>query len=211
MQENSGKLKDGENEDPENDVEADTDTNDEDQNDARVIKKERNDSHDHRDSSALIPRQSSGTQIHSHEGRKESVSFQCHWPSQPIFRAPSPKPASPPSPPFAGRLTRDLEDPHPKDNTLSSTLYKRPPKLRVHTSSHTSAPTKSPYFTRAKKQRILELPRHSPQSYEEFTIRIPIDEPRWSNMNFQFAAVQSIDMVPEAPVTDLGGGGAKGS
>ncbi|KAI4736613.1 hypothetical protein E4T50_12896 [Aureobasidium sp. EXF-12298] len=229
MQESPADTNDAENEDQENGVEADTDTDYEDQDDISVVKKERSGSHDdenplsdqpsgqhnsHVESYEPIPTSSSHSSEHIadkqavwNENSEDSMSF----PRKPIFRASSPKPASPSSPPLAGPFTRDPEDSHFVDKTPTSTSYKRPPKPRLHSPPHTSNPTKSPYFTRKTEQRILELSRRDSQDYREFTIRVPADEPRRSNMDFRFAAVRSIGTAPNVPVPELSGGGAKGA
>jgi hypothetical protein len=208
MQESSTDANDAEKDEPEDGVEADTDTDYEDEDDTSVIKKERTDSHDDREPSASVPHQPSGT----HDSHKDSISFPRHWSSKPIFRASSPKPTSSPSPPLVP-LTRDNGDPHSKDDTPIpiSPQVSTNPSSRLH--PRTSKITKSPYFAKPERriQRILELPRRDSQDYREFTIRVPVDKPGWSNTNFEFAVVRSIDAVPEVPVTDLSGGGAKGS
>lgn len=43
---------------------------------------------------------------------------------------------------------------------------------------------------------ILEQPF---QNFKEYTIRVPVEEARWSNTNFDFAVVTSVSIVP-APV-----------
>ena len=44
---------------------------------------------------------------------------------------------------------------------------------------------------------ILSLPRRNSQTYKDFTLRIPIDAPRWSTTNFEFAVVKTIETAPE--------------
>ncbi|KAH0024057.1 hypothetical protein KCU78_g5212, partial [Aureobasidium melanogenum] len=68
----------------------------------------------------------------------------------------------------------------------------------------------SPYFARTKSQstqpKVLELPRcdsilsQPSQMFREYTLRVPVEEPKWSNTNFKFAAVSSVSIAPGAPV-----------
>lgn len=44
---------------------------------------------------------------------------------------------------------------------------------------------------------ITSLPRRNSQTYKDFTLRIPIDAPRWSTTNFEFAVVKTIETAPE--------------
>jgi hypothetical protein len=176
-------------------VESDTDTDHEDQDDARFIKEEPTDSHgDDQDTSVLVPspplgkhishadphepaptsssrlsQHTANKQVEPYRTRQSLMSRPLHLSRQPIFRASSSKPTLTPS-----------------------------PQSSSHTPSRRSTPTKSPYFARTRKQNnLLEIPRHKSQSYKDYTLRVPIDEPTWSNTNFQFAVVKSIYTLPK--------------
>lgn len=45
-------------------------------------------------------------------------------------------------------------------------------------------------------QDITSLPRPSPQTYKDLTLRIPLDPPRWSTTTFEFAAVKTVHTAP---------------
>jgi hypothetical protein len=199
MQETSGSSNDVDLKADE-DVASDSDTEHEDQSDAVIIKGEQTSSHDNEDSSTLTARQSSthlvpdtsrpeqtlrssstpsehtADQESSYDEHSDSMSLQHDWSSQPIFRAPSPK---------AALIS-------PSQATKSTTK-----------NGKISTPIKSPYFARARKQNILELPRRKLQTYKDITIRVPLDGPRWSNAHFNFAVVVSVQTAPKTQVTDL--------
>ncbi|CAD0099952.1 unnamed protein product [Aureobasidium mustum] len=44
---------------------------------------------------------------------------------------------------------------------------------------------------------------NSTQEFGEITIRVPIEEPRWSNTNFTFAVVTSVSTVPAPVITSI--------
>jgi hypothetical protein len=187
---------DVEQEEPEDNIDSETtDTDSEDQDDASFTKREQTASHDDEEDSNTMLRQPrehvshashanslnsmstfpsrspaypTGNQADPFESNAELNPLPHHLSRQPIFRASSSKPTLTPS-------------------TRSSS----------HTNSRTSTPTKSPYFARKRKQNnILEIPRHKSQSYKDYTLRVPIDEPRWSNTNFKFAVMRSVYTLP---------------
>jgi hypothetical protein len=226
MQENSAESNGVENDfEKERDVETDTDTDHEDRGDASFTKEEQTDPYDNEEDSTLMLRQpkqrappadsrepmsisssrSSGhtanNKVEPYQTRDGLMSRPLHMSREPIFRAPSHKSASTPSS-EAANITRMRADTNSKAGTPTLISPQPSNTLPSRAPSRVSNPTKSPYFAGTRKQDILELPRRDSQPYKDLTLRVPIDEPRWSNTNFKFAAVASIHTVPGASITE---------
>jgi hypothetical protein len=187
----------------ERDVETDTETDHEDRDDARFTKEEQTDSYDNEEDSTLMlrqPKQHYPPADSREPMSKGLMSRPLHLSRQPTFRASSSKSASAPSSQATQikPITKNRADAHSINDIpalISHKLLTIPPS-RVLTRNRNSTPTKSPYFARTRKQGIIELPRPKSQPYKDFTLRVPIDEPRWSTTNFQFAVVRSIYTLP---------------
>jgi hypothetical protein len=210
---------------PERDVETDTDTDHEDQGDATFIKEEPTDSHgDDQDTSVLVPGPPLGKHISHADPREPTptspshlsghtankqvepygtqegpMSRPLHLSREPIFRASSSKSAPAPSSQASKikPITKTRADSHLENDTPTPISHKLPPSPPSRVPPRTSAPTKSPYFARTRKQiDLLDIPRPKSQSYKDYTLRVPIDKPRWSNTNFKFAVMRSVYTLP---------------
>ena len=107
------------------------------------------------------------------------------------------------------RKTTSASSSHQSTRTANTqaTSHNPPSSLTSLTPTSTPPPIKSPYFTHKKKQQpVLSLPHHTSQNHREFTLRIPIEDPRWSTTKFEFAVVKAVQTVPEMPGTDFGRG-----
>ncbi|KAK6004450.1 hypothetical protein QM012_008312 [Aureobasidium pullulans] len=92
--------------------------------------------------------------------------------------------------------------PHIEDDDEPAPEFQQSPKTPTsHGASPISKATTSPYFARTKSQPPQQkIPSKPTQKFKEIAVRVPIDEPRWSNSNFEFAAVNPISTAPEEPV-----------
>ncbi|KAG9664878.1 hypothetical protein KCU95_g3032, partial [Aureobasidium melanogenum] len=98
--------------------------------------------------------------------------------------------------------------PHIEDDISNFISQQSPRTPTSRVSSRTSKTVTSPYFARTRsqstRQNILALPgcdSMPSQEFREYTFRVPVEAPRWSNTNFKFAVVVSTSTFPETPVT----------
>ncbi|KAG9676769.1 hypothetical protein KCU99_g3610, partial [Aureobasidium melanogenum] len=115
------------------------------------------------------------------------------------------------SPSHATKPTSNIQiGPHIEDD-MAASIFQEPKTPTSRGPLRTRKTITSPYFARIKLQssqpKVLELLRRDStvpqpsQTFREYTVRVPVEKPGWSNTNFKFAVVVSTSTSPEAPMT----------